>query len=83
MEKITELYCDRQLRKNVVELCDCLGVDERQFIEKGTKPPSMENDFFSVGHSWKCKTDEAKMRGQSTLPRRSYSKETQGNCKIP
>jgi hypothetical protein len=74
----SENYIEKlKIRKNVVELCDCLGVVLRQFIEEGTKLPSMEKDFFSVGHSWKCKIDEATLRGESTLPRRSYSKETQ------
>jgi hypothetical protein len=58
---------EKKLRKNVVPPCDCLGVDDQEFIEEGTKLPSMEKDFFSVGHSWKCKIDEAKPRGESTL----------------
>ena len=61
MEKIQDLYCERQIKKNFAELCDCLGVDQQQFIEEGTKLPSMEKDFLFCGDSWKCKIDEAKL----------------------
>lgn len=33
---------------NVVELFDCLGADEQQFIEESTKLSSLDKDFFPV-----------------------------------